>query len=113
YRQFAAEVDNAVRGLIALGITRGVHVAIWATNLPEWVVLQFATARIGAVLDTVNPAYRAHELEFVLKQSDAALLVMTDRFKSSDYIAMAVEACPEIAEVHEGRLRSEKFPSLR
>ncbi len=95
YRQFADEVNQAARGLLALGIRTGEHVAIWATNVPEWVVLQFATARIGAVLVTINPAYRAHELKFVLKQSDAVALVLTDRFKSSDYFAMLAEICPE------------------
>src|SRR4051812_17023574 len=71
YRDFDAEVDRAARGLVALGIKTGEHVAIWATNVPEWVVLQFATARIGAVLVNINPAYRAFELKYVLEQSDS------------------------------------------
>jgi fatty-acyl-CoA synthase len=95
YQQFAAQIDQAARGLLACGIKRSEHVAIWSTNLPEWVLLQFATARIGAVLVTINPAYRAHELKYVLKQSDAAALVLTDRYKSSDYSAMLAEVCPE------------------
>ncbi|HEY2759836.1 MAG TPA: AMP-binding protein [Pirellulales bacterium] len=95
YAQFGQQVDQAARGLLAMGIRPGEHVAIWATNLPEWVVLQFATARIGAVLVTINPAYRAHELKYVLKQSDAAALVLTDRFKSSNYLEMLAEVCPE------------------
>src|SRR5262245_54306477 len=97
WRHFGIEVDRAARGLLALGIRKGEHVAIWATNVPEWVVLQFATARMGAVLVTINPAYRAHELKYVLKQSDAVALVLTDRFKSSDYFAMLGEVLPEIA----------------
>ncbi len=67
WRQFAERVDDAARGLLALGIHRGEHVAIWATNVPQWVVLQFATARIGAVLVTINPAYRPFELKYVLE----------------------------------------------
>src|SRR5262249_45206656 len=87
-------------------------------NLPEWVVLQFASARMGAVLVTINPAYRAHELKYVLQQSDAAALVLTDRFKSSDYFAMLVEACPEISHLSSSesvgrRLHSLAFPKLR
>ena len=73
------------------------HVAIWATNVPQWVILQFATARIGAVLVTINPAYRPFELEYVLRQSDAVALFLVDRFKSSDYFAMLAEVCPELA----------------
>src|SRR5262249_53404418 len=102
YLQFGQQIDQAARGLLALGIGRGDHVAIWATNLPEWVVLQFATARIGAVLVTINPAYRAHELRYVLKQSDAAALVLTDRFKTSNYLAMLAEVCPEVSENEAG-----------
>jgi fatty-acyl-CoA synthase len=113
YREFAEQVDRAARGLVALGVSRGEHVAIWATNVPEWVVLQFATARIGAVLVTINPAYRAHELQYVLMQSDAALLVLTDRYKTSDYLAMAVQVCPELAAKRADRLRSVEFPKLR
>jgi fatty-acyl-CoA synthase len=105
YRQFAIEVDRAARGLLTLGIRRGEHVAIWATNVPEWVVLQFATARMGAVLVNINPAYRAHELRYVLKQSDSVALVLVDRFKTSDYFAMLTEVCPEIGKGD--------FPKLR
>src|SRR6476660_8821175 len=97
YREFGQQVDRAARGLLALGVRSGEHVAIWATNLPQWVILQFATARIGSVLVTINPAYRAHELSYVLKQSDAVVLVLTDNFKSSDYFAMLAEVCPEVA----------------
>src|SRR5215813_4444235 len=111
YRQFAEQIDRAARGLVALGIRQGEHVAIWATNVPEWVVLQFATARIGAVLTTINPAYRAHELNYVLKQSDSVALVLTDRFKSSDYFALLAEVCPEVNAPKP--LRAKEFPKLR
>ena len=113
YRQFAAEVDAAARGLVALGIESGQHVAVWGTNVPEWVILQFATARIGAVLVTINPAYRPFELGYVLEQSDAVALFLVQRFKSSDYFAMLAEVCPVLATAEPGRLECAAFPRLR
>jgi fatty-acyl-CoA synthase len=113
WRQFAADVDAAARGLLALGVQTGEHVALWATNVPEWVLLQFATARIGAVLVNINPAYRPFELQYVLGQSDAAALFLVDQFKSSDYFAMLAEVCPEIADAAEGRVNSPRYPRLR
>ncbi len=113
FGEFLAEVDRTARGLLALGIRPGQHVAVWATNVPEWAIAQFATARIGAVLVTINPAYRAFELEYVLRQSDSVALLLVDRFKSSDYFAMLAEVCPELAAAEPGRLASEKFPQLR
>jgi fatty-acyl-CoA synthase len=113
WREFLNQVDEAARGLLALGIQRGEHVAIWATNVPRWVVLQFATARIGAVLVTINPAYRPFELKYVLKQSDAVALFLVERFKSSEYFAMLAEVCPELAAAPPGQLRSTEFPRLR
>jgi fatty-acyl-CoA synthase len=111
YREFPERVDEVARGLLGLGIKTGEHVAIWATNVPEWVLMQFATARIGAVLVTINPAYRAHELRYVLKQSDSVALVLTDRFKTSDYFAMLAEVCPECTRSCE--IKSAEFPKLR
>jgi len=113
FAQLMADVDRAARGLLALGIKRGQHVAIWATNVPQWVVLQFATARIGAVLVTINPAYRPFELQYVLKQSDAVALILVDRFKTSDYFAMLAEVCPELTTGVPGEPASEQFPKLR
>jgi fatty-acyl-CoA synthase len=94
YAAFAAEVGAVARALLALGVRPGEHVGIWATNLPEWVLLQFAVAEIGAVLVNVNPAYRAHELAYVLDQADVAVLFLTDRYKTSDYFALLAEAGP-------------------
>jgi fatty-acyl-CoA synthase len=113
WRQLQARVDEAARGLLALGIERGQHVALWATNVPEWVVLQLATARIGAVLATVNPAYRAFELRYVLRQSDAVALFLVDHYKTSDYYSMLAEVCPELAEAEPGRLSAAEYPNLR
>jgi fatty-acyl-CoA synthase len=102
WRQFREEVRQTARALLALGLGRGEHVGIWATNLPQWFVLQFAAAEVGAVLVTINPAYRAGELAYVLKQADIAALFLTDRFKTSDYFALLQEA-----------LASEALPRLR
>jgi fatty-acyl-CoA synthase len=113
WKQFAADVDAAARGLVALGVQKGEHVALWATNVPQWVILQFATARIGAVLVNINPAYRPFELQYVLKQSDSVALFLVDQFKSSDYFAMLAEICPEIATAREGRIKSAQYPRLR
>lgn len=113
YAEFLRRVDETAAGLVALGVGRGDHVAVWATNVPEWILLQFATARIGAVLVTVNPAYREHELRYVLAQSDAALLFLVDRFKTSDYFAILGQAVPELAGSQPGRLAAAEFPRLR
>src|SRR5919197_3729349 len=113
YAQFRDECDRVAKGMIALGIAKGDHVGIWATNYPEWVVAQFATAKIGAVLVTVNPSYRTHELEYLLKQSDAATLMLIGSFKTSDYVAMINELIPELHESTPGALQSAKFPQLK
>lgn len=112
-----AEFDNAVdqlaRGLLALGHVPGDHFGVWATNVPEWVLLQFATARIGVVLVNVNPAYRTGELKYTLRQSELRGLALIDTFKSSSYFDMLHEACPELAAAASGELRSEAFPKLQ
>ncbi len=113
WREFQEECDQVARGLIALGINKGDHVALWATNYPEWVVAQFATARIGAVLVTVNPAYRTHELEYLLNQSDAVALMLIGNFRTSDYVAMLQEVAPELADSSPGQVKSDKVPALR
>ncbi|MFG2981848.1 AMP-binding protein [Streptomyces sp. NPDC048258] len=99
YAELAADVDALALGLLDLGISKGDRVGIWAPNRAEWTLVQYATARIGAVLVTVNPAYRSHELEYVLRQSGIRLLVAAERFKTSDYAAMIEEVrphCPEL-----------------
>ena len=113
WSQFDEQVDRAARGLVALGIGHGDHVAIWATNVPQWVILQFATARIGAVMVTVNPAYRPFELKYVLEQSDAVALIMIRQFKSSNYFDMLDEVCPELATATPGKIATAAFPCLR
>lgn len=113
YAEFDALVDEAACGLLALGIEKGDHVAIWSTNRPEWVVLQLAAARVGAVLVTVNPAFREEELEYVLKQSDSRALFLTNAFKSSDYFERTHAVLPELAGSEPGRLASAVAPQLR
>ncbi len=108
-----AAVDRVARGLLALGFAPGDHFGVWATNVPEWVLLQFATARIGVVLVNINPAYRTGELKYALRQSDVGGLALVDTFKSSSYFDMLNEVCPELAASSPGELRCETFPKLR
>ena len=113
YAEFRDEVERVARGLMSLGIQRGHHVGIWATNYSEWVLTQFATAKIGAVMVNVNPAYRTHELAYVLEQSEANAIVLIGRFRNSDYAAMLNEVVPELKDSSPGELRSSRFPYLR
>jgi fatty-acyl-CoA synthase len=95
YAELAAEVDAVALGLHELGIRAGDRVGIWAPNCPEWTFTQYATAKLGAILVNINPAYRAHELEYVLNQAGVSTLVATPSFKTSDYAAMIAEVRPE------------------
>lgn len=113
WKQFDAAVDEAAKGLLHLGIRKGEHVAVWATNLPQWVILQCATARIGVVLVTVNPAYRSHELSYTLQQSECVALFITDQFKSSNYYEIFAETCPEVHALKAGRISAAIAPKLR
>jgi len=97
YAELAAEVDALALGLLAAGVSVGDRVGIWAPNCAEWVLTQYATAKIGAILVNINPAYRTSELEFVLNQSGAKLLVAAQRLKTSDYAAMIAEVRPRCA----------------
>ncbi len=96
YRQFGAEVDRVARALFASGLARGDRVGIWSPNCAQWVVLQYATAKIGVILVNINPAYRAHELAYVLEQSGCRMLVAATDFKGSDYRAMVEEVRPRL-----------------
>jgi len=91
YAEFNAEVDRLALALLATGVERGDRVGIWSPNCPEWTVLQYATAKIGAILVSINPAYRSHELSHVLRHSGTRLLVSAARFKTSDYRRMLGE----------------------
>jgi len=113
YRQLDEAVDQVARALMAIGIEKGSHVACWATNWPRWILLQYATARIGAVMVMINPAYRTSELAYVLKQSDSRALFLVDAFRTSNYFGMLAEAVPELAGSSPGALRAAEFPELR
>ena len=94
YQSFKEEAESIACGLSAIGIKKGDHVAIWATNYPEWMFTLFACAKIGAILVTVNTSYKIHEAEYLLRQSDTSTLVMIDGFKDSNYIEIIHEICP-------------------
>lgn len=113
WRQFSDLVDEVALGLMALGVKKGEKVGIWANNVPYWVVLMFATAKIGAVLLTVNTHYRRAEMEYLLKQSDCENLVLIDGFRDTDYVGTVYDLVPELKTQERGRLKSEKFPHLK
>ncbi|QIN85151.1 AMP-binding protein [Rubrobacter tropicus] len=113
YAEFGEAVERCAGALMALGIRKGDHVAVWGQNVPEWVTLQFATGKIGAVLVTVNPAYRSTELEYVLKQSDAAALFLTPGVKDADFLQVLREAVPELGDAADGEVSSERLPFLK
>ncbi|NDZ79273.1 AMP-binding protein [Streptomyces sp. SID10853] len=103
YAEFGAAVDELARGLVGSGVGTGDRVGIWAVNCPEWVLVQYATARIGAIMVNINPAYRAHELEFVLRQAGISLLIASAGHKGTDYRALVGEVrgnCPRLRSVH-------------
>ncbi|WP_461157136.1 AMP-binding protein, partial [Saccharopolyspora tripterygii] len=102
YREFTAEVDRIALGLLESGIAKGDRVGVWAPNRAEWTLTQYATAQVGAILVNINPAYRAHELEFVLQQAGVRMLVSAQSFKSSDYVAIIDGVrgrCPALEQV--------------
>jgi fatty-acyl-CoA synthase len=113
YKQFNDYCRVVARGLMKLGIEPGEHIAIWATNKPEWVACQFATGKMGAVLVTVNTNYRTAELEYLLKQSDSTTLILMEQYRDSSYIDMIYELAPELYTCEPGKLQSKRLPFLR
>ncbi|MDD1702745.1 MAG: AMP-binding protein [Methanoregula sp.] len=113
YREFQAQVNTVARALMGLGVEKGDRVGIWAMNHAEWIVVQFATAKIGAIMVNINPAYRTYELEYALKQAEIQTLLLQGRFKTSDYVGMFYEACPDAYEQKPGKIAVEKFPFLK
>lgn len=111
--EFKEEAERVARGLLAIGIGKGDHVAMWATNVPEWLITLFATAKIGAVLVTVNTAYKIFELEYLMRQSDSKALVMIDNYKDNDYMETINELIPELKDSSPGQLDSKKLPFLK
>ncbi|MFF7860690.1 AMP-binding protein [Pseudomonas monteilii] len=113
WRQLAEQVDTHARALMALGVNTGDRVGIWSPNCAQWCILQLASAKVGAILVNINPAYRVGELEYVLRQSACRWLVCADAFKTSDYHAMVQELAPELASATPGELACERLPELR
>ena len=113
WRQFADQIDQLAAGLQARGIVRGDRVGIWSPNRAEWLVTQFATARIGAILVNINPAYRQAELEYALNKAGVRMLITATRFKSSDYLGMLQALAPELADANPENLRITRFPKLQ
>jgi len=114
YQQFRRDVDECAAALISLGVKAGDHVAVWATNVPEWFITFWATTKIGAVLVTVNTAYKIHEIEYLLKQSDTHTIVMIEYCKDINYKEIIEELCPELKNLAPGEpLYSKNLPFLR
>ena len=113
YKEFKEECDIVARGLMALGVEKGSHVAIWATNYPEWIVLMYATAKIGATLVTVNTNYKVFEAEYLLRQSDTDTLVMMEGLKDTNYTDIINELCPELKNSEPGHMECDNLPYLK
>ena len=113
YREYAEKIESLATGLLALGIEPGDRVGIWAPNCYEWCVTQFATARIGAILVNVNPAYRVFELEYALNKSGCKAIVTAEAFKSSRYVEMLQDLAPELEHCKPGALEAAKLPQLK
>jgi fatty-acyl-CoA synthase len=113
YKEFDERVNMLAKGLIEIGIGKGDHVGIWATNVPDWLTFLFATSKIGAVFVTVNTAYKIHEVEYVMKQADLKAIAIIDGFRDVSYIDTIYELVPELKTQSRGNLKSEKFPFLK
>ena len=113
WKTFDERVNNMANGLLSIGVTRGTNVGIWAQNVPDWLTVLYATAKIGAIAVTVNTNYKTEELAFVLKNSDMHTLCLTEGIPGSDYIDMIYELLPELRTTQRGKLKSERFPELR
>ena len=114
YSEFRDDVDTFARSLIALGVKAGTHVAVWASNVPQWYIAFWATVKIGAVLVTVNTAYKIHEIEYLLRQSDTHTIIMTEGAKDIAYGEIIAELCPELETLKAGKpLHAKRLPFLR
>ncbi|MDR0309719.1 MAG: AMP-binding protein [Candidatus Methanoplasma sp.] len=113
WREFKETVDDIAKGLMAMGVQRGEKVALWATNVPHWVALQFATAKIGAILLTINTNYRSTEIDYVIRQSETENIFIIDGSRDTDYVKALYELVPELKTQPRGMLRSERYPNLR
>src|SRR5690554_4599624 len=112
YRELQQQANQCARALMSMGVRKGDRIGVWSPNCSEWTVSQIATAKIGAILVNINPAYRTHELEYALNQSGARFLITADSFKTSDYRGMLYELAPELKACADGKLKSQKLPDL-
>ena len=113
WQEFSDTVDTMAKGLMAMGIQKGEKVAVWATNVPHWVALQFATARVGAILLTINTNYRTAEIDYVLKQSDCENIFIINGLRDANYLEILYDLIPELKTHPRGELRSSTYPSLK
>ena len=113
YKQFNDRVDQLAKGLLFIGINKGDKVGIWGKNVPDWTTLMFATAKIGAILVTINTNYKLAEIEYLLKNADIHTLFLIDSYRDSDFVKMINQLVPELKSQARGTLKSEKFPELR
>ena len=113
YKQLSIEVDKLARGLLGMGFNKGERIGIWSTNNIEWLLLQMATARIGAILVNINPAYRPQELAYALQHSEVQGLFVIPNFRNSDYISMLVDLMPDLSSAPSTTLDNQDFPKLR
>ena len=113
YKELNEEVETIAKGFMGMGVKKGDHIAIWATNIPEWLLTTLAAAKIGAVLITVNTAYKVFEMEYLLKQSDAKVLVMDKSYKGVDYMEIINTLCPMLKDCEPGELNNPMLPFLK
>lgn len=113
YKEFDETVNQTAKGFMSLGIGKGENVAIWADNKPEWITSQFATAKMGAVLVTVNTSYQVMELEYLLKQSESTTLIMAESYKGTNYLDVLKQVCPELNHSEKGKIDSPELPNLK
>ena len=113
YKTLSAAVDQLAKGLVAIGFVKGDRIGVWSTSNIEWLILQMATARIGAVLVNINPAYRLRELAYALQRSEVQGIFTIPAFRSSNYVAMLVELIPELRQSNNSELNNSTFPFLR
>ncbi|MBQ3381846.1 MAG: AMP-binding protein [Bacteroidales bacterium] len=113
YAQLNHRVDTLAKGFIGIGVTRGTHVGIWATNVPDWLTVMYACAKIGAVCVTVNTNYQQNELEYLCKDADLNTLCIIDRDRDTDFLGMTYKMLPELRECERGKLESSRFPCMK
>jgi fatty-acyl-CoA synthase len=112
WREFQREIEDLAAGLLALGLQPGDRVGIWGPNSHEWMLVQYATAKMGAIMVCINPAYRLHELEYALNRVECRAIVSAERFRSSQYLEMLQQLAPELGNCAPGKLRAGSLPQL-